>query len=221
MLRVARIACCVVLLLLVSAAGCDDEPKRKRSSPTTTPSSATASVSATDVTASASVTPTETATVTPTATPTESATDRVSSIATRTGYTVTHNGAPIDKAGLAALGWEIKPGLGEASWSDPSLGQMSVTWEVPDERAIAFFDVTFWGDVTAQNLAMNPTMSTSVFTGGPVEATAYSTGGRKAETPTQVLKVTVPEQLVGTTATVDMNLGWPQPVLITYSYTYI
>ncbi|RHW24591.1 hypothetical protein D0Z08_24045 [Nocardioides immobilis] len=211
MLRVVRLACCIVVLMLVSAAGCDDEPRRPKGG--TAPSGPSAS--------SASVTPTDVTTV-PTSSPVSSdPATRSSQIATRTGFTITHNGQPIDTAGLRALGWTINAVLGTAQWSDPALGSMSVTWEIPDERAVSGFDASFWGDVTAQNLAMNPTMSTSVFTGGPVEATAYSTGGRKAETPTKRLVVTVPEQPVGTTATVSMNLGWPQPVLITYNYTYV
>ena len=132
------------------------------------------------------------------------------------------DGQPIDAAGLRAIGWtRVDPLLGEARWSDASLGEISVTWEVPDERAVAFFDVSFWGSVTGQNLAMNPSMATTVFTGGPLEAAAHSIGGTKADTPTQRLRVEVPEQPAGATATVTINLGFPVPVLVTYSYTYL
>ena len=210
MLKVARFACCVVLLVFVSAAGCDEDPPRPRdrSSTSVTPTSAEPTTS----TAGDKATPT----------PTVTASDRLSGIATRTGFTITVDGQPIDKAGLRAIGWtSVDALLGTAHWSDPSLGEISVTWEVPDERAVAFFDVSFWGDVTGQNLAMNPSMSTTVFTGGPLEAAAHSIGGVKAETPTQRLRVQVPEQPVGAIATVSINLGFPVPVLVTYSYTYL
>jgi hypothetical protein len=210
MLRVARFACCVVLLILVSAAGCDEDPPRTRDRSTTsaTPTSSEPATS----------TAGETATPTPTAT----SSDRLSGIATRTTVAITVDGQPVDKAGLRAIGWtSVDPLLGTAHWSDPSLGELSVTWEVPDERAVSSFDVSFWGEVTGANLAMSPSMSTSVFTGGPLEATAHSIGGTKAETPTQRLTVGVPEQPVGMVATVSINLGFPVPVLVTYSYTYL
>ena len=221
MFQVARVVCCVVLLVLLSAAGCDEDPPRPGSP--STPTSSTTS-DATDP--ATPTTPTTQATATTEATsssvtPSATATDRVSGIATRTGVTITHDGQPIDAAALQTIGWIIDPATGEADWSDPSLGEISVTWEVPDERAVAFFDVSFWGEVTGQNLAMNPSMYTTVFTGGPIEATAHALGGVKAETPTQRLKVDVPEQPVGTVATVSINLGFPVPVLVTYSYSYL
>lgn len=214
MFQVARVVCCVVLLVLLSAAGCDEDPPRPRS-PSTPASSTTSPTTSTD-----SVIPTTEATST-SATSSASASDRLSGIATRTGVTISHNGQPIDAAGLQAIGWTIDAANGEADWSDPSLGQISVTWEIPDERALASFDVSFWGDVTGQNLAMNPSMYATVFTGGPVEATAHATGGTKAETPTQRLRIEVPEQPVGTMATVSINLGFPVPVLVTYNYQYL
>jgi len=212
MLRVARFACCVVLLVLVSAAGCGDDPPKPRN-----PGSASSTPPTTTAT---SVTPTtETTTTSSTATPTS--TDQTSGIATRTGFTITHEGQPIDAAGLQEIGWTIDAATGSAHWTDPALGDISVTWEIPDQRAIAFFDVSFWGEVTAQNTAMNPSMSAAVFTAVAREVTAHSTGGTRAETPTGVLKVTVPEQPVGTMASVSINLGFPRPVLITYTYTYV
>lgn len=139
----------------------------------------------------------------------------------RTGVTITRDGQPIDRAGLASIGWTINPNLGTAYWADPALGEQSVTWEIPPEQVGNYFEVLFWGDVKGQNLAMNPTMSTTGFTGGPTESTAYSLGGVKADAPMVTLKVSVPELVVGSTASVSMNLGWPQPVLITYSYVYL
>jgi len=215
MLRVARFACCVVLLVLLSAGGCDEDPARPRSS-----GSPASSSPPTPTTSGASVTPTTEAT-TPASTATPTSTDRLSGIATRTGFTITHEGQPIDAAGLLAIGWTIDAATGSAHWTDPDLGDISVTWEIPDERAIAFFDVSFWGEVTAQNTAMNPSMATAVFTAPPREVTAHSTGGTKAETPTGLLRVTVPEQPVGTMASVSINLGFPRPVLITYTYVYV
>ncbi len=211
MLRVGRFLCFVVFLVLVSAGGCDDDPPGSRppsSTTSATPTPSTASTTPGEITDSSSAA-------------SSSSTERLSGIATRTGITITRDGRPIDAAGLRAIGWtSLDAGLGQAHWSDPGLGEISVTWEVPDQRAVAFIDVSFWGDVTGQNLAMNPSMSTSVFTGGPLEAAAHSIGGVKAETPTERLRVTVPEQLAGTTASVSINLGFPQPVLVTYSYRY-
>ncbi len=212
MLRVARFALFVIFVLLVSAGGCDDEQPRSQQ-----PRSSTADTSTAPTTSA-----TTAETTTPPATPTVTPTDRLSGVATRTGVTIMVDGKPIDAAGLRAIGWNsVDALLGEARWSDPALGNISVTWEVPDERAVAFLDVSFWGEVTGQNLAMNPSMATSVFTGGPLEAAAHSIGGTKAETPTQRLRVQVPEQPAGTVATVSINLGFPVPVLITYSYTYL
>lgn len=214
MLRVVRLAGFVVFLALVSAGGCDDEQPRSRPS---------ASASGTPPSPTTSATSTSTLeTTSPSATPTATVTDSISGVATRTSVTVTRDGQPIDAAGLRAIGWtRLDALLGEAYWSDPGLGEISVTWEVPDERAVLSFDVSFWGNVTGQNLAMNPSMSTSVFTGGPLEAAAHSTGGTKAETPTQRLRVDVPEQPAGTTASVSINLGFPVPVLVTYHYQYL
>jgi hypothetical protein len=213
MFRVARVLCFAVLLLLVSGGGCDDEGPRSRSRPS---GSATSG--------STSATPSETPiveTTVPSVTPTTESSGRLSGIATRTGYFIEHDNAPIDDAGLRALGWtKVDPVGGTARWSDPALGTYSVTWEVPDERAIAFFDVSFWGDVTGNNLAINPSMYSTVFTSTVTEVTAHSLGGVKAETPIGRLRVTVPEQLAGTTASVELNLGFPQPALVVYTYTY-
>lgn len=209
MLRVARFTAAVVLLVLVSGAGCDEDPPRPRdrSSTSVTPTPSSAEPTATETSASGS------------ATPTDSPTERVSLIATRTGYTITRDGSPIDAAGLSAIGWTVNADIGEAAWSDPSLGGETVTWELPDQRAIGFFDVSFWGSVTGANLAINPSMSSTIFKSTPREATAHSTGA-KVDTPTQVLKVTLPEMPVGTAASVSINLGFPQPVLVTYHYVY-
>lgn len=211
MLRVARFAFFVVFVLLVSASSCGDDPPRSQQPGTSTSDGSTAPT--TSATAETS---------TPPATPTVTPTDRLSGVATRTGVTIMVDGKPIDAAGLRAIGWtSVDALLGEARWTDPGLGDISVTWELPDERAVAFMDVSFWGSVTGQNLAMSPSMSTSVFTGGPLEATAHSIGGKKTDTPTQRLRVEVPEQPAGTVASVSINLGFPVPVLVTYSYTYL
>jgi hypothetical protein len=212
MLQVARSACLAVLLA-VFLAGCGDEPPRSKK-PTT-------STSVTSTTPATSTTP-PVETATPSATPTASSTDRLSGIATRTGFTIIHEGNPIDAAGLQAIGWTIDAATGSAHWSDPALGEISVTWEIPDERAIFSNDTSFWGDVTGANLAMNPSMyAGGGFTGGPIEATAHSNGGVRAEAPTTRLRVAVPERPVGTSATVNINLGFPVPVLVTYNYVYI
>ncbi|KAA1419257.1 hypothetical protein F0U44_12490 [Nocardioides humilatus] len=207
MLQVARFILGVVLAVLVSAAGCDE----KTPSPDSGPSGS--------VSESARPSPMDSPPQSPN--PTDDSTGRLSGVANRTGVTITKDGAPIDAAGLAALGWSsVDAVAGEASWSDPALGQVKVTWEIPDQRALAFFDVSFWGEVTGENLAINPSMSTTGFKGGPVETTAHATGGTRAEAPTRVLRVEVPEQSPGSTASVSINLGFPQPVLITYSYLY-
>lgn len=217
--RVVVFACCVVLLLLVSAGSCDEDPPRTRPDrPTSASSTPTTATSAT--TASTVTTPTEETTLS-SSTPTTESSERISGIATRTGYTITHDGSPIDDAGLRALGWtKVDPVGGTARWSDSTLGTYSVTWEVPDQRAFAFFDTSFWGDVTGDNLAINPSMYSTVFESTPVEVPAHSLGGVKAETPIGRLQVAVPEQPAGTTATVELNLGFPQPALVVYNYTY-
>lgn len=210
----------VALLLLTGLVGCGDEPRPKGSAPSgSASSSATSSTTAPTGSTEASTT---SGTTSATATATDTATDRISGIAERTSITITKDNQPIDAAGLAAIGWtRVDTANGEARWSDPDLGDISVTWEVPDQRALSSFDVSLWGSVTGQNLAMSPEMSTSVFTGGPGAASAHATDGNTADTPVERMTVVVPEQPVGTTATVSINLGWPQPVLVTYTYTYV
>jgi hypothetical protein len=212
--RVARFACCIVLLMLVSAAGCDEEPARPRDR--STPPSSTPPTSATTATTTVETTG-------PSATPTTTSTDRTSVTVMRTGFTIIHEGRTIDAAGLLAIGWTVDPAAGTAHWSDPTLGEISVTWEVPGARAVANLnDMDFWAEVTAQNTATNPSMyGDGGFTGGPVEVTAHSDNGVKAQSPVGRLQVTVTDQPVGATGTVNINLGFPVPVLVTYNYVYI
>ena len=206
--RVPRI--CLAMLVLLVAAGCgDDTYPSSKSSASTSPSS-TPSASATDSTAS----PTETALPTPTE-PTYSTTVK------RTSVTINHNGQPIDEAGLRALGWTILADAGEARWIDPALGNIHVVWELPPVDAHAIMGVKVWGDVTGNNLAMAPSIYTTGFLGGPVETGAHSLGGVTAEAPERDLRVDVIEQLVGAKGSISFNLGWPQPVLVTYNYDFV
>ncbi len=206
--RVPHWICPAILALLV-AAGCGDDSSP--SSKSGTSKSPSVSPSVTEFTPS----PTEPTVATPTASPT-----RMSGIAFRTGVTITHNNQPIDEAGLLALGWTILADAGEARWVDPTLGSIHVVWDIPDERAVALFDVSLWGDVTGNNLAMAPSVGTTGFVGGPIDTGAHAIGGVTAEAPVVNLRVDVPEQLTGSAATVSYNLGWPQPVLVTYNYVY-
>lgn len=209
--RVLRFISLAILLLLLQANGCDDEkPRGDRPRPSP---SATASPTATD--ASTSPSPT----LTPTATDT-----RLSGIAQRTGFTITRDNQPIDTAGLAAIGWVVDAEGGTARWTDPVLGSIKVVWDVPDERAVCCFEVSYWGEVTGNNLAMGPvTMGGTVFTfsGGNADTGAHSLGGVKAEAPIVQLTVRVPEAPTGSSATVSINLGFPQPVLVTYNYVFL
>ncbi len=208
--QVLRWICLAMLLLLLQANGCDDEePRGDRPRPSP---SATESPSATDTTTS------------PSASPTPTATTRLSGVAQRTGFTITRDNKPIDTAGLAAIGWTIDAQGGTARWTDPVLGSIKVVWDVPDERAVCCFDVSYWGEVTGDNLAMGPvSMGGTVFTfAGPTTDTgAHSIGGVKAEAPIVQLSVTVPEAPTGSAATVSINLGFPQPVLVTYTYVFL
>ncbi len=157
--------------------------------------------------------------MTPTATDT-----RLSGIAQRTGFTITRDNQPIDTAGLAAIGWVVDAEGGTARWTDPVLGSIKVVWDVPDERAVCCFEVSYWGEVTGNNLAMGPvTMGGTVFTfsGGNADTGAHSLGGVKAEAPIVQLTVRVPEAPTGSSATVSINLGFPQPVLVTYNYVFL
>ncbi len=213
--RVLRWICLAMLLLLLQANGCDDEnPRgdRPRPSPSDTD---TASPSATDASTSPSASPT----LTPTTTD-----SRVSGIAQRTGFTITRDNQPIDTAGLAAIGWTIDAAGGTARWTDPVLGSIKVILDVPDERAVCCFDVSYWGEVTGDNLAMGPvSMGGTVFTfsGGATDTGAHSIAGVKAMAPIVRVTVRVPEAPTGSAATVSINLGFPQPVLVTYTYVYL
>jgi hypothetical protein len=209
--RVLRWICLAMLLLLLQANGCDDEERRgdrPRPSPSTTESP-----SATDASTSPSASPT----------PTET-TSRLSGVAQRTGFTITRDNQPIDTAGLAAIGWVVDAEGGTARWTDPVLGSIKVIWEVPDERAVCCFDVSYWGEVTGDNLAMGPvSMGGTVFTfsGGATDTGAHSIAGVKAMAPIVRVTVRVPEAPTGSAATVSINLGFPQPVLVTYNYVFL
>ena len=209
--RVLRWICLATLLLLLHT-GCDEESPSGDDDPSGSPSP-TAS----------STTNEATPTVEPTPTPT--ATDiRLSGIAQRTGFTITRDSQPIDTAGLAAIGWVVDAEGGTARWTDPVLGSLKVIWDVPDERAVCCFDVSYWGEVTGDNLAMGPvSMGGTAFTfsGGTTDTGAHSIARVKATAPVVQLTVRVPEAPTGSAATVSINLGFPQPVLVTYTYVYL
>ncbi|HSV40241.1 MAG TPA: hypothetical protein VLI04_15885 [Nocardioidaceae bacterium] len=210
MVRVIRCTVVLLLTLLLTAAGCDEDPPRLGGS------QQTGSPSASDSNTPTGTTPTPSDSPSTSATPTA----RMSGVARRTGITITKDGTPIDALGLRAVGWTVLAEQGEAHWADPSLGSMVVSWDVPDSRAVSGFDISVWGRVTGANLAMSPNLSTTVFTGVSVQTSAHSRDGKTAEAPIRHMRVGVPEQLVGNTATVSVNLSWPVPVLVTYNYVY-
>ena len=78
---------------------------------------------------------------------------------------ITHNGKPVDAAGLAALGWRIDPEKGEAHYDTPALGSVNVYWDVPGPtfKGSNTYDIS--GDVTSNpgsSLAMRAEMGTDL-----------------------------------------------------------
>ncbi len=210
--RVLRWICLVMLLLLLQANGCEDESPRGGDDPSASPTPTTSSTT-NEVSPTVEPTPTPTATFSP-----------LSGVAQRTGFSITRDNQPIDTAGLAAIGWVIDAEGGTARWTDPVLGSIKVIWDVPDERAVCCFQLSYWGEVTGDNLAMGPvSMGGTVFKfgGDATDTGAHSIAKVKAKAPVVQLTVTVPEAATGSAATVSINLGFPQPVLVTYTYVYL